>query len=497
MDSLERYLDQQPGQANPMTLKQGEVVGDWRIRALIGRGGNAEVYRVEHVRSGSFAALKLLLPATDAAAKERCRKRFQQEIDLLSAGDIPGFPRFCGTGDWQERPYLVEELLEPRDLPRTDRDAAKYLLAICRGVLELHQRGIVHRDLKPSNILFRANGEPVIVDLGLAKCPTLAGVDSEASLENGKPIGVGTPGYAAPEQFMGGEVSPAVDIHALGVLSEKIIAQKEWRQAWGAGVLARAGWKKIIRRATSSIPSERYQTVDTFASAIRHRHWPTYSTVALIALSVLAIVGLSTVGGGSRPPRNPGLTQSALNVEANANPRRVGALADANRRFSPVQHPSAVAPTGQFEHVAIADVDVETLDETVSLNGAAKIYNHPVILASNCTYRITGPGMLDADISGPTNSLLVLKNCVLVNRTREAYPENGVRYQLDNGVYLNFINQKERLGQSRRFLLPYDAAYNEVYFGGPLTLKDLNRLRNEEGNDSLRRENNTSKSTIL
>ena len=86
MDSLERYLDQQPGQANPMTLKDGEVVGSWRIRALIGRGGSSEVYRVEHVRDGSFAALKLLLPATDAGTEERRLRRFRQEAELLSAG---------------------------------------------------------------------------------------------------------------------------------------------------------------------------------------------------------------------------------------------------------------------------------------------------------------------------------------------------------------------------------------------------------------------------
>ena len=126
MDSLERYLDQQPGRANPMTLKDGDVVGDWRIRALIGHGGSSEVYRVEHVRNGSFAALKFLLPAEDAAAEERRRQRFRQEIELLSAGEFPGFPRYCGTGMWQGRPYLVEELLEARDLPRTDRTCAKY-----------------------------------------------------------------------------------------------------------------------------------------------------------------------------------------------------------------------------------------------------------------------------------------------------------------------------------------------------------------------------------
>ena len=438
MDSLERYLDQQPGQANPMMLKDGDMVGDWRIRALIGRGGSSEVYRVEHVRNGGFAALKLLLPSENAAAEERCRQRFQQEVELLSTGGFPGFPRYCGTGTWQGRPYLVEELLEPRDLPRTDRACAKYLLAVCRGVAELHKRGIVHRDLKPSNILFRKNGEPVIVDLGLAKCSVPTRVESDASLENGKPIGVGTPGYAAPEQFIGGGISPAADIHALGVLAEKIITQKECLHFWGGGVLARAGWKRIIRRATSSISSERYPSVESFAAAIRHRHWPVYSAALVLILGVIAAGGLMTVGRAVPAHRNPDQKQSALTV------------------------------------------GFEALEEDTLLNGTTKVYRHPIILASDRTYRITGPGTLDADISGPTNSLLVLKNCVLINRTREVYPKNGVRYQLDNGVYLNFINQKERPRQFRQFILPYDGAYNEIRFNGPATLKELNRLRNEE-----------------
>ena len=443
MDSLERYLDQQPGQANPMALKEGDEVGDWRIRALIGRGGSSEVYRVEHVRNGSFAALKFLLPAEDAATEEHRRQRFLQEVELLSTGGFLGFPRYCGTGTWQGRPYLVEELLEPRDLPRTDRACAKYLLSICRGVAELHRRGIVHRDLKPNNILFRSNGEPVIVDLGLAKCPTVASVETDASLENGKPLGVGTPGYAAPEQFIGGGISPAADIHALGVLVEQIVTQKEWR----SGILSASRWRRIIRRATSSIPSERYPTVESFAAAIRHRHWPLCSIAALITLSVFAIIGLSTVGRAVPVRRNPDKTQSALNAA------------------------------------------FETLGENTFLNGATKTYKRPIVLASNRTYRITGPGTLDADISGPTNSLVVLKNCVLINRTTQTYPKNGVRYQLDNGVYLNFINQKEELGQSRRFVLPYDGAYNEVRFSGPATIKELNRLRNAESMDLLRREN--------
>ena len=111
--------------------------------------------------------------------------------------------------------------------------------------------GVVHRDLKPANILFRRNGAPVIIDLGLAKSVDVPIVPDGVSIVDGKAVGVGTPEYAAPEQFTGGDITPASDVHALGVLAEKLTTEKpEGWFVWGGGVLARAEWKKIIRRPT-------------------------------------------------------------------------------------------------------------------------------------------------------------------------------------------------------------------------------------------------------
>jgi len=68
-----------------------------------------------------------------------------------------------------------------------------------------------------------------------------------------------------------------------------------------------------------------------------------------------------------------------------------------------------------------------------------------------------------------------LKNCVLLNRTKQTFPKNGIQYILEKGVYLNFINiPQEPPGLRRRdFIVPYDGAYNEVRFGGPDTLGGL------------------------
>ena len=254
----------------------GTLFGDWRLTAFIAKGGTAEVYCAEHVVLGTPAAVKVLSePLTDSR-----KARFLREAKLLAELKSPAFPAFHGYGETNGRPYIAEELLEPGELPTGDRQQAKYLLALCDGLEALHAKGVVHRDLKPANILFRKTGEPVIVDLGLAKSVEVPVMTDGVSIVDGKVVGVGTPEYAAPEQFTGGDITPASDIHALGVLAERLLER-------GSGVLAASSWKSIIRRATSSIASERYQSVDAFAAAIRRRHWLRNAFVCAAAVVIL------------------------------------------------------------------------------------------------------------------------------------------------------------------------------------------------------------------
>ena len=113
----------------------------------------------------------------------------------------------------------------------------------------------------------------MIIDLGLAKRIS----DSQClpqpntfSIVEGKQVGLGTPRYAAPEQFSGDEITPASDIHALGKIADECFGGNPPR-----------AWRRIIERATSSIPARRYPSVAAFIRAIQRRN--ILRTMTLIA----------------------------------------------------------------------------------------------------------------------------------------------------------------------------------------------------------------------
>ncbi len=254
----------------------GIVFGDWRLTAFIGRGGNGEVYCAEHVKLYTPAAVKILV-----REGARARERFVWEANLLSMLKSSAFPRFYAYGEAHGVPYLAMELLEPGDLPTGDRDVTRFLLNVCNAAEELHAHGLVHRDIKPANILWRTDwanftttttrgvrfqvaAEPVLADLGLVKDTTRSCAQSFSSPNT--PVttdGVGTPGYGAPEQLERGESTVTSDIHSLGVLADRCFDGKP-----------PSTWARIIRRATSSIPAQRYQSVSAFSRAIRFRNVP-------------------------------------------------------------------------------------------------------------------------------------------------------------------------------------------------------------------------------
>jgi serine/threonine protein kinase len=284
--STEEWLKQHVPIESGASLADGTVVGRWRIVAFIARGGAGEVYRAIEDNGNRTAALKILHRSDTAAYA-----RFEREVRVLSEIHSPAFPTFFESGEYEGRPWSATEFLKPLDMPTTDGAVARLVCAVCRGAGALHSLGYVHRDIKPSNILSR-NGEPVLIDLGLLKqseTPEIH-IGETLSVIDGHPVGVGTPGYAAPEQFTGGEISPAADIHAIGVLASECF-----------GGHPPSAWRTIIRRATSSLPAERYPDVGSLARAVRFRNLPLAAAVA--AAMTLAVLAAVAVVRGKLPQR--------------------------------------------------------------------------------------------------------------------------------------------------------------------------------------------------
>ena len=276
-DEIDGFLSGHEPVESPASLKTGARLGAWRVDAFIAKGASGEVYRVVNVETGAEGAAKVLT-RTDAAQRER----FRREVSFLRESGGGPFPELFDAFEAGGREVSVMELLEPLESPPVpgDGDVASLVLAVAGGVGALHAKGFVHRDLKPQNIMRRKGGGPVIIDFGLMKRVDAAAEDSGAgsvatlSIVDGHAVGLGTPHYSAPEQFTGGGVSFASDIHALGVMANDFF-----------GGRPPACWKKIVMRAASSLPGQRYRDVGAFIKAVKARHRLRNAILALGAVA--------------------------------------------------------------------------------------------------------------------------------------------------------------------------------------------------------------------
>lgn len=276
----------------------GTRVGPYLLRAPLGRGGMGVVWRGERV-DGSVAqqvAIKLL--RRDALSDES-RRRFQVERQTLAGLSHPNIARLYDSGELADgTPYFVMELIDgtpvteycaQRRMPLGERVAL--VRTICAAVLHAHRNLVVHRDLKPSNILVGRDGQPKLLDFGIAK-PLGPDALPATAEQTGTAQRYFSPQYAAPEQMLGGPIGVGCDVYALGLLLYELLSgtrpfdlaglsagQVEQlvttvvpeppsaaaARAGAAGVTAtdlRGDLDGIVQRCLRKAPEERYASVE-------------------------------------------------------------------------------------------------------------------------------------------------------------------------------------------------------------------------------------------
>ena len=229
----------------------GKVVdGRYRVLEVIGRGGMGVVYRVEHLRMGKIAAMKVL--HRDLAHDPEIVQRFEREAAAVSKLHHPHTVQVFDFGNVQGALYLIMEYVHGLDLAHiVQRDGpipwprcAPLLAQICGALQEAHELGIVHRDLKPENVLItRTTGGrdyAKVLDFGLAKLDQRGAPGREPVRDTERNQIVGTPYYMAPEQIRGDEVGPRADIYAFGSLMfELLTGQHLYTGSTAVGVLTK------------------------------------------------------------------------------------------------------------------------------------------------------------------------------------------------------------------------------------------------------------------
>jgi Tol biopolymer transport system component len=195
-----------------------------------------EVYRARDTRLDRTVAIKIM-PANFSADAERLH-RFEQEARAAAALNHPNILAIFDIGTANGSPYIVSELLEGETLREAMHDkilplrkAIDYGCQIARGLAAAHEKGIIHRDLKPDNVFVSKDGHVKILDFGLAKLVTPAGVpesENAPTIDHQTTPGVvlGTLGYMSPEQVRGLPADQRSDIFSLGAILYECLSGK-------------------------------------------------------------------------------------------------------------------------------------------------------------------------------------------------------------------------------------------------------------------------------
>ncbi len=263
--------------------KVGQRCGPYRLVRLIGRGGMGAVYLAERADGEvtQQVAVKLLRPGADYLERER----FLQERQILATLAHPNIARLLDAGHLEDgQPFLAMDYVDGKaidvfasELPL--RKIIALFAKVCTAVAYLHRNLIVHRDLKPTNILVSKDGEPKLLDFGIAKLIYLTNDSTSTGLR------MLTPEYASPEQIMGGTVSTATDIYSLGAVLYRLLTRRppyEFERGSAGAILAAICTREVTRpskwapalkgdlelillKAMRKDPQDRYATAEQFA----------------------------------------------------------------------------------------------------------------------------------------------------------------------------------------------------------------------------------------
>lgn len=275
-------------QVAPCACGPGRALGPYTVEDLVARGGMGVVWRARSRATGELRAIKVLRP--DLASNPGFIARFAREANLAASLQHPNVVRTYAPGVDAGATYIPMELLRGPTLEQRIRvrrctlpEVVWTLTCVCSALQVIHDRGWVHRDIKPSNIVITdpSQGEvPKLVDFGTMR-------RASGSSETQHDLVVGSPCYMPPEQAVSpSDVDGRADQYAVGVLAYEMLTGRRPHVGRPQDVLRQLvlgspplpirsadpevhpGVARVVMRALSIRPDERFASVDEFADAL-------------------------------------------------------------------------------------------------------------------------------------------------------------------------------------------------------------------------------------
>lgn len=264
----------------------GQTIGKYHVIEQIGEGGMAVVYKAYDNRLERYVAIKVIRAGGNA--DEKFLKRFEREAKALAQLQHPNIVGVIDYGEHDGVPYLVMEYLPGGTLKQymqkamPYQEAARILSPVARALEFAHQNHILHRDVKPGNILLTVSGQPMLTDFGIAKI-----IEGDETVDHltGTGVGIGTPEYMAPEQWLG-KSEKRTDVYALGVVFFKMVTGHcPYTADTPAAIFLKTindplprprelvpslpeSVEQMIFKALAKKPEDRYESMDAFADAL-------------------------------------------------------------------------------------------------------------------------------------------------------------------------------------------------------------------------------------
>jgi serine/threonine protein kinase len=255
-------------------------VGRYEIRGLLGAGAIGRVYRAFDPVAEREVALKRVREAL--SSDEKVMIRFRREADTVQRLSHPNLVAIHDVGP----DYMVMELVGGESLDKrlaragrlSPEEALPLLGQVAEALDHVHARGIVHRDVKPSNVLVLRDGSVKLTDFGIAHL-SRARITTTGEL-------IGSPAFMAPEQIALGDVEPASDVYALGVLAFQCLTAQRPFAARGVAALLKSivyetpplassleprlppAVDSVLERVLAKDPDERFASARDFVAAL-------------------------------------------------------------------------------------------------------------------------------------------------------------------------------------------------------------------------------------